>query len=332
MKKLTLLLVLSLAAAGCSPRLIGAKTGGFELEAVYNDIQDLSVGNSVMVAGVKVGAVTDVSLDGKQARVAFSLPESRKIPVRTVAALTTASVLGEWIVDLRIPSDVDRAKGPFHRDGDELPTTEEANLEVLADKAADVLGAIQADDFAAIIEAAFIGVGGKGDNLNRIVGDLETLAGVLAGQRSDLAAAVDGFGRFGSSVARGSEEVGALVDDLAEASGSLAVNRNKFVATVRELTRFAKGLNDQVIEPHGERLSKMISDLDPIVATLSENRGKLEDLIDGLDIFQNKLHRTIVAEMVTLFVWLSGVCDPAGGCTPLPMHVGTAFDLLEPPQ
>ncbi len=325
-----LLVIPALVAAGCSPRLVGATTGGLELQAVYDDVQDLSVGNSVMVAGVKVGAVTEVALDGRRARVTFSLPEDRRIPVRTVAALTTASVLGEWIVDLRIPSDVDRSKGPFHKDGDELPSSAEANLEVLADKAADVLGAIQANDFAAIIEAAFIGIGGKGGTLNRIIGDVGSLAELLAGQRADLAAAVDGFGKLGSSVARGGEEVGGLVDNLAEASGSLAVNRNKVVSTVRQLTRFAKGLNDQVLVPHGERLSKMISDLDPIVATLADNADTLEHVIDGLDVFQNKLHRTIVADMLTIFVWLSGVCDPSGGCTPLKTNVGTAFDLMGP--
>ena len=314
-------------AAACSPRTTGTPLGDLVLTTSFPDAQDLTVGHAVQVSGVQVGTVTGLKLDGYRAVATMSIQTDRKIPRGTVAALTRASLLGEHLIDLRLPKGFDGSSGPFLRKGDTLPSTAEQDLEQLADKAADVLGAIQANDLGGILEATSVAMGGKGPKLNRIISDLSAAVRLLSDQRGNLAAAVDGIGRLGSELADGSDDVAVLLDDLTDASRALAVNREKAVATVRELTRFARGLNDVVLEPHGERLSTLIEQLDPIAATLAANRDKLGSLIEGLNTFMSKIDDTVRGGRLLQYIWFGGLVMPRpNGAAPNL----SAFNLLRP--
>lgn len=322
------LLSLVAMAAACSPRTTGTPLGELVLTTSFPDAQDLTVGHAVQVSGVQVGTVTGLKLDGYRAVATMSIQTDRKIPRGTVAALTRASLLGEHLIDLRLPNAFD-GSGPFLRKGDKLPSTAEQDLEQLADKAADVLGAIQANDLGGILEATSVALAGKGPKLNRIISDLSAAVKLLSDQRGNLAAAVDGLGRLGSELAEGSGDVEVLLDDLTDASRSLAVNREKAVATVKELTRFAQGLNDVVLEPHGERLSILIEQLDPIAATLAANRDKLESLIGGLNTFMSKIDNTVRGGRLLQYIWFGGLAMPRSNVA---ATYPSAFALLEPPR
>ncbi|HET8995439.1 MAG TPA: outer membrane lipid asymmetry maintenance protein MlaD [Acetobacteraceae bacterium] len=80
------------------------RTGGsgYTLYADFDNISGLSVGNDVRVAGVKIGTVTNETIDPKtfQARVSFTVQNDIKLPKDSAAEITSESLLGGKYISL----------------------------------------------------------------------------------------------------------------------------------------------------------------------------------------------------------------------------------------
>lgn len=79
-----------------------APVKGWQVQAKFNSIDGLAVGNDVRIGGVKVGTVVELGIDQKDYRALVTmtvLPEL-KLPIDTVAAVVTAGVLGGKYVAL----------------------------------------------------------------------------------------------------------------------------------------------------------------------------------------------------------------------------------------
>ena len=97
-----------------------APVKGYEVIAKFNSIDGLARGNDVRIGGVKVGTVTDLTIDQKDYRAVVKmevLPEL-KLPVDTVVAVVAAGVLGGKYIAL-IPGKGER----FNQDGLRLKKT-----------------------------------------------------------------------------------------------------------------------------------------------------------------------------------------------------------------
>ncbi|MCC7275043.1 MAG: outer membrane lipid asymmetry maintenance protein MlaD [Alphaproteobacteria bacterium] len=75
---------------------------GYELVARFSRIDGINVGSDVRVSGIKVGSVTRMGLDPKTylAEVRFALDPSIRMPVDTVAAVSSTGLLGDKFLDL----------------------------------------------------------------------------------------------------------------------------------------------------------------------------------------------------------------------------------------
>ncbi|MGH0036761.1 MAG: outer membrane lipid asymmetry maintenance protein MlaD [Myxococcota bacterium] len=89
--------------------------GGLRLVAVFDEIGGLSNRAPVVISGVKVGQVSDITLDEDlRARVVMDLDASLELPIDTSASIRTAGLLGSQFialepggeVELLVPGDV----------------------------------------------------------------------------------------------------------------------------------------------------------------------------------------------------------------------------------
>ncbi len=69
---------------------------GYEVVADFSGIGGLSVGDDVLISGVKVGTVKDVKLDPETylARVSMSIKSDVELPEDTAALISSESLLG----------------------------------------------------------------------------------------------------------------------------------------------------------------------------------------------------------------------------------------------
>jgi len=84
-------LVYSLSVGG-----VGAKPGGYDVTAKFGQVGSLAPGAAVSVAGVKVGTVSQITLDPKTflAVTKLSLDPTVKLPADSTAKITSDSLLG----------------------------------------------------------------------------------------------------------------------------------------------------------------------------------------------------------------------------------------------
>ena len=109
---------LSLSVGGLSYR--GA--GGLPLVAKFDELGGLKPRAQVVISGVKVGQVKDITLDkGYRARAEFDLRPDLQLPVDTSASIVTSGVLGDRYVELQIGGDTEMLKN-----GDDIGFTESA--------------------------------------------------------------------------------------------------------------------------------------------------------------------------------------------------------------
>ena len=75
---------------------------GYEIVAEFGSTGGLSVGDDVRISGIKVGRITDQSLDPVtySARIAMAIAPDVKIPADSSARITAASLLGGNYLEL----------------------------------------------------------------------------------------------------------------------------------------------------------------------------------------------------------------------------------------
>lgn len=76
--------------------------GGYEISAEFGSTGGLSVGDDVRISGIKVGRITEQSLDPitYSARIAMAIAPDIEIPADSSARITAASLLGGNYLEL----------------------------------------------------------------------------------------------------------------------------------------------------------------------------------------------------------------------------------------
>ncbi|ACY99355.1 MlaD family protein [Thermomonospora curvata] len=319
----TLILTLAavLLATGCSVRTFGAPKGGLTLVAVFDDVQQLTVGHSVQLSDVKVGSVTDVKLvSGYKAEVTMSIVDGHRIPQGTSAEIKVTSLLGENFVELRLPPGRDMSTGPFLRSGDRITqTSTQPSFEQVVGRAGPLLDALAGDDLAAIVEAGATALGGNGPKLNAAVAKSAKLLDMFADQRAELTTAVDEFARLGRALAKGSDALGRAPEELERTTRMLNQNAEEMLRAVEKLTRTARLLGDGVLEGRVLRLKNLIRQVDPVLDQLAGDRRRLGALVDGIEVFTRELPLATYDGQLLLYPLLRFVLDDG---TILPSSAG----------
>ena len=88
------------------------KVNGYEITANFSSISGLQAGADVRISGVKVGSVTELTLDPKsyQAVVHMSIHPDIKLPKDTAAVIASESLLGGKFLSLEPGGEPDMIK------------------------------------------------------------------------------------------------------------------------------------------------------------------------------------------------------------------------------
>jgi phospholipid/cholesterol/gamma-HCH transport system substrate-binding protein len=182
--------------------LIGGGTG---YTAYFAEAAGLQAGNEVRVAGVTVGQVTGVSLDGAKVAVTFRI-RGAWVGNRTTGAIEIKTLLGDKYLALdplgNVPQDPSRAI-PLSRTSSPYDVTQ-----------------------------AFGGVGQQISQINtaQLAKSLQTLSGAFATTPPYVRSALHGLAALSSSVASRDATVTSLLAGARKVTGTLAAQDARFQA------------------------------------------------------------------------------------------------------
>lgn len=298
-------LLVTLAIGACSLETAFAPDGDLTLYATFDDVQDLTAGHYVQMSNVVVGSVGELRLDGHRARVRLDVDEDREVPIGTRAVIRRTSLLGEHFVDLVLPDGYQPGAAPAYQDEDEITdTASQLEIEELAARAGDVIGALDASAVSSTVTAADRALSGRGETLNRTIAQTSELVSSLQDQEAELARTIDALASLGAQFAPESAEFAELLDAMSAATESVAASRDRAVVAGEALVDAVQSTNDVVLRPHTERIIDLLADASPVIAALAARAEALPELFADVEFF-NRVFPTVQANgQVLIQAWL----------------------------
>jgi phospholipid/cholesterol/gamma-HCH transport system substrate-binding protein len=301
--------ILSIVAIAIAATLIFAVSGSggfswqrYPLKAVFTNIAGLNEGAQVRIAGLPVGAVTEIALVGEQVEVTFEIREEMRprVTSMSMATLGSVSLLGEGSVDIT-PS----TEGTPIPDWGYVPTGKAAGS--LAEVATQATAGIE--QLTAILGDIRAGRGTVGQlftndalyrDMNGLVAAAEQVASTVNAGRGTLGrlindptaarsfeASLQNLQVVTASIRAGEGSLGRLLTD-----DTLARNLNTTTANIDAITgRISRGegtagalINDRQLY---DRLASMSNRLDQVVASLEKREGTAGLLLHDRQLYEN---------------------------------------------
>lgn len=251
---------------------------GTGYQAVFSDASGLHAGNMVQVAGIRVGRVNDILLDGDRVIVEFTVDGDVVLGSESAASVEVLNLLGEKYLQLTPsgPSELeagatiplDRTESGYDIVGvlsDLATTTEEIDTRRLG-RALDTISTTL-DGSSEEIRGTFEGVSrlsrtiaSRDAELQRLLQRAESVSTLLADRRGDLTTLM----RQGDLLLREIESRRAAIH-------SLLVNTS-------ELARHLSGL----VRDNEAQLRPALTELREVLTLLREKRAQLQSLVGAM--------------------------------------------------
>ncbi|MEV0355583.1 MlaD family protein [Nocardia sp. NPDC050697] len=202
--------------------------------ALFSDVTGLRVGDDVRMAGVRVGRVDAVELDGSTARVGFRVDAGQRLYRDTIASITYQNVIGQRYVGL--------ARGPAPdpeplAGGGEIPlahTEPSFDLSALLNGFEPLFAGLdpaRVDDLTAALVRALQGDAGS---LTVLIEQMSALAQSVAGPDQVLGAVIGNLNTVVSGLALRSGELRTLITRTRTIVDGLARHREEFLTTLSD--------------------------------------------------------------------------------------------------
>ncbi|MCP9272994.1 MCE family protein [Mycolicibacterium arenosum] len=276
------ILVVLVIGVGLQPERIAQWATALRYQALFTEAGGLSVGNDVRLSGMRVGAVTGVSLDKGKARVTFTLPSAITLGSDTTAHIRTGTLLGERILTLESagtarmrPSEVI----PVSRTSSPYSLTEAVSDLTTNTAGTDTAGINQAlDTLASTIDQIAPQLGPAFDGVSRLSRSLndrnETLRALL-----DSASSVSGV------LAERSEQLNTLILSANDLIGMLDDRRQAIVSLLASVSALSRELSGLVAD-NEQTLAPTLQKLNSVTAMLEKNRDNIAKALPGLAKYQ----------------------------------------------
>lgn len=227
----------------------------------YDQVDGVQTASSVMIRGVKVGAVTDIRFDPAvcdQVVLQLSVQRQYRIPVNSEARIYSASIMGSKAIDIVLGDAQEYLeRGDTLRSGrsKDLMDVAGSELEFFKQKISQVVADLgrTMDNLNGLMERNASNIDATVSHLNSISGSVD---GMLLAQRENLAEALEGLARFSQ-----------MLGDNSSRMDSLLMNFNAMTSRMAE-------------EDLAGSLSAAVADLSALLARAEQGEGTVGRLMN----------------------------------------------------
>ena len=277
-----LVLILLVITVGLAPQKLISWATSIKHQALFSEAGGLVPGNDVKVSGVKVGAVSDVSLQRGKALVTFLVNGGVHLGSDTTAHIRTGTLLGQRVLTLE--SD---GKGTL-KAADVIPVSRTGSPYSLTQSLSDFTANTADTDTAALNQS----LNTLSDTIDRISPQLgPTFDGVsrlsrMLNERNDslaslLKSAADVTGILGQR----SQQVNALLLNANDLLGVLDQRRYAIVNLLANTSALSRQLSG-IVADNEKDLAPALEKLNSVTAMLEKNNDNITKAMKGLAKFQ----------------------------------------------
>ena len=221
----------------------------------FDQVAGLNLQSAIRVAGVKVGAVTAIGLDGKKAKVTLSLPNEFAVYKDASASLNSIGILGEKYIDL----DPGHPESGVLAEDATIPSKSGVGLDDLMAS----LGSIS-KDVKNITSAFSESIGGEQgrQKLDEIVDNIRQLTGEFR--------------------AMAQENHGTINNTMANVQQMSADLKDKLPKIAQQFEDLGRNLNDMVSQGKPE-LQGVLTDVRKLTAILQDTANNVSSITDKMN-------------------------------------------------
>ncbi|BBZ24944.1 MCE family protein [Mycolicibacter hiberniae] len=255
--------------------------------AMFTDVFGLREGDDVRMAGVRVGRVEKVALDGKLAKVSFIVQSDQRLYGNTVASVTYQNIIGQRYLGLSLGSTGST---------EELPRGSVIGVEQ-TDPSFDVgtllngfkplmslLDPKQADD---LTKGVIQSLQGDQDSMATLVEQSSTLTATLAGRDEVLGDLITSLNKVTGTIAGQNDQLDHALTQARRAVADLDSRRpalQSSVGSLAQVTRQLANITDEVFPSFEEMINRepgFTKHLASIEPQLAFNGANLPLLLKG---------------------------------------------------
>jgi phospholipid/cholesterol/gamma-HCH transport system substrate-binding protein len=282
-------LVVLVILVGLSPEKLSAWATSIRYQALFSDAGGVAAGNDVTISGIKVGSVSNVALQGRNAVVTFAIDGTVSLGSDTTAHVRTGTLLGERVLTLE-----SKGNGTM-RPMDVIPVSRTASPYSLTEAVSELTSNTAGTDTVSLNQS------------------LDTLSATLDQVAPQLGPAFDGLSRLSQAIndrddtlgdlLKNGADVTKILSDRSEQVNTLILNANDLVAVLSErryaiveLLVHTSALSKQLsglIHDNEQKLAPTLDKLNAVTAVLENNRDNIAKALPGLAKFQTTLGETI---------------------------------------
>ncbi|MHB8682520.1 MAG: MCE family protein [Acidimicrobiales bacterium] len=247
----------------------------YTIHARLTNAAGLGKGAPVTVAGVKVGAVSGVHVQGNAVVADLAINHGVVLPHDTSAAVQVQTVLGVLDVALQPKTGWDR---PLVAGVTLTDTSIPVEFQDLQSTAGQLLQQSDVQSFNQLVQSLQQVTAGKQTQVATIIQGLSKFTTVIDQRQQEVGTLIDSANTLASTVAARDNQLARVVDDLANVVQGLATRSQDLSALIVQTDQFA-AQTANLIGQNQPQLQGLLDHLQSVLAVLSKHQ---EDLAQGV--------------------------------------------------
>jgi phospholipid/cholesterol/gamma-HCH transport system substrate-binding protein len=273
-----LILIVLVIALGLQPERVWSWATAIRHQALFAEAGGLTAGNDVRMSGMKIGSVSDVSLQGGKVLVTFAVDGKVRLGSDSTAHIRTGTLLGQRVLTVE-----SAGKGTLHS-SDVIPVSRTSSpyslTEAVSDLTTNTAGtdteSINAslDTLSATIDEIAPQLGPTFDGLTRLSRSLNS-------RNDTLRELLKSAGQVSGVLAQRSQQLNTLILNANDLVGVLNDRREAIVDLLASISAVARELSGLVAD-NEKALAPALERLNSVTAMLEKNRDNIGKALPGL--------------------------------------------------
>jgi phospholipid/cholesterol/gamma-HCH transport system substrate-binding protein len=273
-------LMILIIAVGLQPERLLQWATSIRHQALFTEAGGITVGNDVTLSGIKIGSVSDISLQNGDALISFTTEGKYPLGSLTSAHIRTGSLLGERVLTLQ--SD---GEGSLR---EAIPTTRTSSpyslTEAVSDLTANTAGTDTVslnqslDTLSATIDQLAPQFGPTFDGLSRLSRSINS-------RNQNLADLLGSAAEVTEVLSQRSDQLNTLILNANDLLGVLDDRRQAIVDLLANTAAVSEQLTGLVADNEAE-LAPTLERLNSVTEMLERNRDNIGKILPGVAKFQ----------------------------------------------
>jgi phospholipid/cholesterol/gamma-HCH transport system substrate-binding protein len=258
-----------------------------ELIARFSDVSGLALDSDVVIAGVEVGRVSDISLERGAARVVLRIDSADlAIPVDSRVSVRSRGLLGERVLEIALG----RSERSLPSGGVLTRTQSATDVDQFIDRLSNV--AADAQEISASFRNALGGPAGE-ETVREIIGNLRNLTSTLSSVVADNADRVE---RVVTNLDAFSSDLASLTDENRAAVHATVANLQRSSSRLADALERVAAVSERMEQGEGT-LGRFVTDdavYEEVDGALAEARAALREVRRAAEETQEQIPSTIL--------------------------------------